>query len=297
MGACPSEALFLPGFSPLEFLLDFLQSGQDLISCRVNSLCLAGLHVEYLIAAGSVRRVVLDIGHCRECSIGAKALPLIEGNVAEANYILETIEGERIEMEELALEGGPERRRFLELFSAKGLARVRHNLDHGDGLHVALDSEGIQKIRQKEPPPKRKLLLAILEQKGPLQEYKYLENEHLTFISDKEIDESCDNCSLCYRICPTGALATDRRQSQILFESRLCLRCHLCHDVCPIDAIHLSRYFDTQDLFEPRAKPLATFEVLPCEDCGSPFTYLGGSKLCPRCQAEEDGARELWGLA
>jgi len=290
MGVCPTEALSLPHLLPIDFAFSFLQSDEEIISCKKNFACLAGLGSEYLVALGLGKKVVLDVGHCGECEIKEPCFGAIEEQVARANYVLEAIDRDPIEAKPLAVEPASERREFFSTL-AKGAARLKREF--------GMEEEGVdtQKIRQKELPPKRKLLRALLAQTEPPAAYRYLENEHLDFISDKEIDQRCDNCSICYRLCPTGALFGSERGDRILFRAIDCVRCGLCHDVCAPKSIGFSDYFDTKELFEPEVKELARFNLVRCEDCGAWYTYLGEDEmLCPRCRAEESDAKELWGL-
>jgi len=288
VGVCPVEALSLSNLDIPTFFFEFLKSEEERISCKKNFVCLAGLNVEYLVGLGLLKKVVLDIGHCEECEIREPCFKVIENSVNEANYLLSTLGGNQIEAKKLKLtrDEGVSRREFFNLFKTKPLPKVQEPLN-------------IQKIRNKELPSKRRVFLTILNKIEKPQEYKLLESEHLSFISDKEIDQSCDNCSLCYRVCPTQALSTTSKGDKILFEPILCLKCHLCHDVCEKESIHITPYFDTKEFFEPSRKILASFEMVRCEECGSYYTYLGDQDeefLCPRCRKEDEAAKELWGL-
>ncbi|MRJ02677.1 MAG: hypothetical protein GXO19_03755 [Epsilonproteobacteria bacterium] len=300
MGVCPTEALTLPSLNPIEFALSFLQSEKGTISCRENFSCLAGLHPEYLVIFGLVKEVTLDLGHCRECPIAPLSLPQIERSRAEASYVLEALDRPPIRGEELALEPKEERRReFFRLFTPGGIGEVKGEIEReieAERGKIPLDQRALEEMKRREVPDRRKLLFSLLQRVPKPREYRYLENEHLSFISDKEIDGSCDNCSLCYRICPTQALSTDGRESKILLEPMVCIRCHLCHDICEKGSISVADYFDTQEFFEPSQKVLISFQMSRCEDCGKWFTPSRGETLCARCGAEEEGARELWGL-
>ncbi len=303
MGVCPTEALRLTSIDPIEFAFSFLKSQEKVISCKSNFVCLAGLNVEYLIAFGLLKEVILDIGHCKSCEIATSCLPQIEHNIAEANYVLATIGGKEIAAKELAIvkEEVADRRDFFNVFTLQGAVKIKNEFDEEikalDDPAIALDVAAAQAMKQKDIPNKRKLLFSILKRSKKPTEYKYLENEHLSFTSNKEIDYTCDNCSMCYRICPTAALSSNKKQSKIFFDPLLCVRCHLCHDVCEKKSIDLADYFDTKEFFEPSQKVLTEFEVVRCEDCGEWFSYFGEEELlCPRCRAEDEAAKELWGL-
>jgi len=152
-----------------------------------------------------------------------------------------------------------------------------------------------QKLKEKVLPNKRKLLFMALkrvqEHLTPIE----IPQEDLSFISQKSIDNSCDNCSFCYRICPTGALSSDRRGTKINFDALSCVKCHLCHDVCQSNSIHLES-FSTASIFEPKVEELIKFNVIRCDECGNFFTYFGGENMCPRCTIEEEEAKSLWGI-
>lgn len=303
MGVCPTEALSLSDFDVTQFFFDFAKSEDKVISCKTNFVCLAGLNVEYLIALGLLKEVVFDVGHCAECELASTCFPQIEENVAEANYVLQVLGGHEIKAEKLAQEAEErsDRRAFFNALSlqriAKAKAEIEKKVEALDNPEVALTSSQAKAIKEKNIPNKRKLLYSVLKKVSKPAEYVLLENEHLSFTSDKFIDESCDNCSICYRICPTEALSTTRKMDAILFDPMLCVRCHLCHDVCEKSSIHLAKTFDTKEFFEPAQKVLAKFNVIRCEDCGNFFTYTGGEKLCPRCKIEEEEARNLWGIS
>ncbi len=298
VGVCPTEALSLSSLSVVEFVFELLKSEEQEISCKSNFVCLAALNVEYLIALGLVKEVVLDIGHCQECEIKESCYPQIEHNIAEANYILSTIGGKEIKAKPLGKEATANRRDFFNLFTLKGALKAKEELIEAlQDPSIALTTSEAQAIRNKSIPDKRKLLFMLLKRLPKPAEYKYLENEHLTFTSAKEIDHTCDNCSLCYRICPTEALSSTKKGDKIVFDEMLCVRCHLCHDVCEKKSIHLAQFFDTKEFFEPEQKVLASFSLVRCEECGAYFTYLGEDELlCPRCRIEEEEAKRLWGI-
>ncbi len=158
-----------------------------------------------------------------------------------------------------------------------------------------LSSKDSANIRKKELPNKRKLLYMALKRVDKVEQNELINEENLSFISQKSINDSCDNCSICYRVCPTGALQSDKRGSKIEFDTLSCVKCRLCHDVCEADAINLES-FNTKSLFEPKIEELIKFDVIRCNDCGNFFTYQGGEPTCHRCKLEEEEAKELWGI-
>ncbi len=303
IGVCPTEAISLSNFDTLEFIFSFLESGESLISCKKNTPCLATFSVENLISMVILAdKIQLDMGYCDSCEIADPLKGQIERNIDEANEFLESIGSEKLVLRENIAYKEPKepttgnRRDFLKRFSLKGALESKAEFEKAlEDEEVALDATHSASIREKVLPNKRKLLFMALKRIEKAKEYRYFDEGEITFTSDKIVDESCDNCSFCYRLCPTGALTTDRRASKILFDSNLCVKCALCHDVCEKESIKLIS-FSTKGIFEPEVKELVNFKVVRCDECANYFTYFGGEKICPRCKTEEEEAKRLWGI-
>ncbi len=305
MGVCPTEAISLPHFNTIDFVFSFLEKGESLLSCRKNLPCLASLSVEHLVSMAIMgERTILDTGHCGTCEIANPLYDTIRSHIDEANTLLMAFGSDkRLEAEEIGYtqevpQQKVDRRAFLERFSLKGAVRTKaefekrvEEIDKRD----AITTTDTANIRQKAVPNKRKLLFMALKRVQRPQAYRIFEPDELSFISRKRIDENCDNCSLCYRICPTGALQSNPKGTKILFDTLSCVKCRLCHDVCEPDAIHFES-ISVKNFFEPEITELKRFEKMRCDECANYFTYLGGETLCPRCKIEEEEARSLWGI-
>jgi ferredoxin len=314
IGVCPSEALTLKNFDATEFFFEFAASEEDLISCRVNVPCITALSSEHLIALALVKPypVILDIGHCRSCPYKEPLYANILKSVDEANYILEACEsGKVIRVEEVAAEeedapadiDANDRRAFLERLSLKGAIKSKKEFDEAVASisdETKLHSVGladVARIRQKELPDKRKILFAALRRAPKPSVYHTIAEEDISFASQKFIDmESCTNCQMCYRICPTGALSSDGKNSKIYFDAMMCIKCRACHDTCEPDSLKLQPTFELKEFFEPTQRLLASFRLVKCDECGVHFTSLRGERTCPRCAVEEEEALDLWGL-
>ncbi len=109
-------------------------------------------------------------------------------------------------------------------------------------------------------------------------------------------EEACTACQMCYRICPTGALTSDIKNSKIDFDPFLCIKCSICHDVCEPDAIKLSGSYNVKEFFEPEVQNLISFNVRRCNECNAIFSTNSSDKLCYRCNIEEEEAKALWGI-
>ncbi|MEA1919699.1 MAG: 4Fe-4S binding protein [Campylobacterota bacterium] len=312
VGVCPTEALKLDDFSIVDFFFEFVSEPGTLVSCRKNVPCLSALHVEYIIALASLKNgLIFDMGHCEDCEIASTCKPLIEAHVEEANYILEATEqNTTVLMKAIAFENSDEteddssdRRSFFKAIKLENIADAKAQFERDveiatDGfVESFLSSAQIATLREKQLSDKRKLLFTALKRMDKPSLYHVIEGDVLSFTSQKIFDkESCTACQMCYRICPTGALTSDLRNSKIDFDPFMCVKCHLCHDVCEPGSLTLSTSYNLKELFEPAVQRLVAFKLRNCHECGSIFTSLQGEKICRRCDIEDQEARELWGI-
>jgi len=308
VGVCPTESFSLSGFSAIEFFFKFLEEESNALVCQKDLYaCLSILSVEHLIsmAIASDEPVVMDVDACACGGESSKLQEQLRANIEEANFVLSTFCDKEIlinSAEIVALKKEEEvttSRRSL--FSLKGAIKSKQAFDEAvdaDELKAfGIDLSDISKIKDKSIPDKRKLLFSLLKRVEKPKNYEIIATEDISFTSQKFVDESCTNCQICYRICPTGALSSNGKFSLINFDAMLCVKCHLCHDVCEPDAIQLQPGFEIKEFFEPTQRTLATFDIQRCNECGNYFTYRGGAKECMRCKIEEEEAIELHALA
>jgi len=311
LGVCPTEAFSLSDFSVTEFFFTFIESKVRLISSKINVPCISVLSVEHLIslALACDKPITIDLNGYKE---GSHLLEQIENHIEEANFVLSSfcdkklstnLDGssrERVEKEDSPEEENSDvssRRDFLSQASIKGVVKHKKTFDdavEAEDLQVfKIDASVIAKMKDKNIPDKRKILFTVLKRADVPEVFEVLPEEEISFVSQKFIDESCTNCQICYRICPTGALSSNGKFSLINFDAMLCLKCHLCHDACEPDSIHLQSGFEVKEFFEATQRTLATFNIKRCNECGNNFTYTGGEQACPRCQTEEEEAMFL----
>jgi len=304
VGVCPTEAFSLSEFSTTEFFFTFLDSKIRLISPKINVPCISVLSIEHMIslALASDEVITMDLSAYDEESV---LYEQIEARIEEANFVLSSFSDKQLEtnMEkverEVKLEETEEtsRRSFLGNASLKGV--VKHKMTFDEAVEAEelkafqLDNITISKIKEKNLPDKRKILFTTLKHVNAPEAFDVLATEDVSFVSQKYVDDTCTNCQICYRICPTGALSSNGKFSLINFDAMLCVKCHLCHDVCEPDAIKLQSGFELKEFFEGTQRTLATFNIRRCNECGSNFTYTGGEQICPRCFVEEEEAMFL----
>ena len=305
---CPNEAFFLDDFDSINAIFSFLEQQQTLLSCKENIPCLAAFSVEELISLALLipqEQLRLNKSYCDECSIKEPNCSLIEQRVQEANFILKAIQSKKVILfEEFLEEKRPkeeDRRAFLSKLSPKEAIKLKQKFENeveatNEELTTQTASlEDIKAIReQKEVPKRRKLLLMALKEHKP-DIYHTISSEDITFSSMKIIDDSCDNCQMCYRICPTQALSASIKYDTIFFEAYKCIKCESCHDVCEKNAIVLHNVFDLKAFFQPQKQTLKRFSMRRCDECN--LVYVDdGNPLCKRCRIEEEEAMNLWGI-
>jgi len=308
-GVCPSEALSMDEFSVTNFFFDFIEGEDTLVSCRKNVPCIAALSVEHILSMATLKKeVVLDTGYCGECEIASTCHKQIVQNYEEASYILEAMENDAvIKMEDIKYESENEdnadRREFLNRLNLQSAAKVKKSFE--DEVQKASDElteHSVQKtdialLRKKNIPNKRKILFTALKRVEKPSTFHVIDANEISFTSQKIMnEESCTACQMCYRVCPTGALASDIKNSKIDFDPFLCIKCHICHDVCEPDAITLSSSYKMKEFFEPEAVNLISFQVRRCDECNAVFSSNSGDTMCNRCKIEEEEAKALWGI-
>jgi len=305
IGVCPTEAFSLSDFSTTEFFFTFLESKVRLISPKLNVPCLSVFSVEHLVSfsLASEEEITLDMSSYDEESI---LYEQIEARIEEANFVLSSFSKKQLvtnvdasvgKEEDKKEEDVSSRRSFLGNASLKGVVKHKMSFDEAveaDELKTfVLDKDIISKIKEKNLPDKRKILFTTLKHAGVPESFEVLAEEDISFTSQKFVDDTCTNCQICYRICPTGALSSDAKFSLINFDAMLCVKCRLCHDVCEPDSIQLQSGFEIKEFFEPAQRTLAKFDIKRCNECGNNFTYTEGEQTCPRCSVEEEEAMFL----
>ncbi len=306
---CPNEALSLDDFSSTNFFFDFLEDAENLISCRKNVPCIAALSVENIISISVMKKdVVFDMGYCSTCEIAHTCHPQILKNYEEASYILEAMENKAVlKLENVCYENKEEvksdRRDFLRSISLKTVAKTKHAFENevkkasDELVEHTLQKADIALLKQKRIPDKRKIFFTAIKRVEKPSQFHIIDATEINFTSQKVMDEElCTACQMCYRVCPTGALTSDMRNSKIDFDPFLCIKCHICHDVCEPDALTLSPSYNIKEFFEPAVQNLITFNVRRCDECNSVFSTNSDDKLCYRCKIEDEEARALWGI-
>ncbi len=312
LAACPDAAYSLDDFSAINYIFSYLENESDVVTCKESIPCMAALNVDEMLSMVLLqqRDVSFDMSHCSECPIATTNRPLIEERVEEVNFILEAMDmslsiilDESEKIQEVEEEKIASRRDFFAKANIKDVAKAKvgfensvEALDEELKEHSASVSD-IKNIREKKVPDRRKLLAMAMKRANVPETFHILDTNDISFSSQKVLDsESCTNCQMCYRICPTGALSSNNYGEFIAFDAFACIKCASCHDVCEPKSLTLKSTFSLEKIFKPEKEMLVKFDVKRCNECGMPFVYRGGEVICTRCQIEEDEANELWGI-
>ena len=305
---CPNEALSLDNFSATNFFFDFVEEEDNLISCRKNVPCISALSVETLVSMAVLKKdMVFDMGYCEGCDLAHTCHKQILQNHEEATYLLEAMENEAtIRLENICYEEPEQdtsRRKFFDALNLQTVAKVKHNFEEevvkaSDELtEHTLQKADIALLKKKRITDRRKIFFTAIKRVEKPSQFHVIDATEVSFTSQKLMDEEkCTACQMCYRVCPTGALTSDLKNSKIDFDPFMCIKCHICHDVCESDAITLSSSYSVKEFFEPTVQNLIAFNVRRCDECNVVFSTNSDDKLCYRCKIEEEEARELWGI-
>lgn len=305
---CPNEALSLDDFSPTNFFFDFVESEENLLSCKKNVPCISALSVEHIISMAILKKeIVFDMGYCEGCEIAHTCHKQILKNHEEATYLLEAMESKAtIKLEKVCYEAEEketDRRGFLGAVNLQTVAKVKNNFElevvkASDELtQHTLQKADIALLKKKRIPDRRKIFFTAIKRVETPSQFHIVDATEVSFTSSKLMDEEkCTACQMCYRVCPTGALTSDLKNSKIDFDPFMCIKCHICHDVCAPDAITLSTSYNLKEFFEPKVQNLVAFKVRRCDECNVVFSTNSDDKLCFRCKIEEEEAKELWGI-
>jgi len=311
LAACPTSAYKLDDFSAINYIFSFLESDTNIVSCKESSIpCIAALSAEEILSLVllSKENILFDKTHCKDCSIAKPNVELIEDRVEEVTFLLEAMEIEKtIVFEDIENEIEDEkdtlsRRKFLSKATIKDVALAKQKIENkveslSEELkeHLVSNSD-VKNIRQKKVPDRRKLLSMAMKRAGVPSVFHNLDIDDISFVSQKIIDDTCTNCQMCYRICPTGALTSNEHSAFIDFNAVDCVKCNSCHEVCEPNSITLKPTFSIEQFYKPKKERLIKFSIKRCDECGMPFSYHGGEVMCTRCRVEEEEAHELWGM-
>lgn len=300
---CPNEAFTYANLSPTKDALEIIKTSQTSLSCFGQTKCLAIYGTEHFVAfASQIGDISINLSDCATCKNGA-LYDYILANANSANDILSTFSTNKIQpitnqpqTQNDTNKPSPNRRDFFKTLSLKNTIAIKTKLESIDTNQI--EYAGIDEKDSTNRPKnilcdRRKFFTIAVKNKET--KHKVFKDGELEFISNKSILDSCDNCSLCYRICPTKALDSTTNNQSIVFDISLCVKCHLCHDVCHNQSI-IGVDFEISEFAKNQKRILKTFNIKRCDECSNIFTSLNNETICPRCKNEEEESKSLWNI-
>lgn len=273
MGACPTKALSLYGFS-MQKALDFVKKEGDVVlTCQGDMPCLGALSVDewctLLLQGKSFTCNLLECASC-EHNVHGVVEQTIRARMGEANDFVATLhKKERISFS-VKKSQEHSRRAFFERFIAP--AKRVPSLPEAPLFHL------------------KKALETVLSTS--------LKVGSFSFLHAKEILPTCDNCKECVQFCPTSALSYNGDQTQLLFQMGKCIGCGICEAICKKEAIKsVKKEVDLINFAYDRAEVLIHHDLQVCLTCKCAFSYKGGEKVCERCSCFEKEHAEMFLLA
>jgi ferredoxin len=112
--------------------------------------------------------------------------------------------------------------------------------------HLVKDYDLVLNVLKASVTPKEEGLM-VLELYGARKDYergiKYLQDTGVKIQSlgqdIRRNEERCTHCGACVTVCPTGALALDKKTRMVNFDATKCTACELCVLACPPRAMEV----------------------------------------------------------
>jgi len=298
IGVCPSSAVVSSSADVLGFVARFLDSSDTYLSCDTCGFCLLAFDAQILLTMLALRRsdISMVANGCSKCADNNGFGELLDSVNAYAEgfgFVGRYVQNSGSE-QKVKNTPSVDRRGFFGALSGKNIIKAAKSINDAskDDSFFGLDGIDFEMLKQKRLPTVREGLLGVVDASRTAE-------AALTplFFTDKMIDESCNNCELCYNLCPTGALSVARLKNAISFESYKCIMCKLCEDVCETKSIHSMPTVSLRNFASKNKNELIKFKVTRCYSCGTLFTVDENSNgACPRCAKEDEDAMDLSGL-
>ena len=262
--------------------------GADLVICANGCLAGLGSSAYVWLLAGHADRLRVRLDACQSCRIGSLQTQ-ISRSIAAARSIIGDSGAQPLIAEILDNQGQDWVKRPV-------IEAIRQSPSRRDLFRRIAGSERAVPegmiASQQEPSDlpeaaleRRRLVSALTVYQSVHPEYVVMGDGGLAGLVSLAIDESCQACGACARVCPTAALVLQRTASSysLSFRSDLCSDCGACLTVCEPKAIRRQGIPAASVLLSAAPVALRQGRLERCEGCGAFFAVAGSGKLCNIC--------------
>ncbi|OEF96485.1 4Fe-4S dicluster domain-containing protein [Desulfuribacillus alkaliarsenatis] len=275
----------------------------------INVDCLSRIHPGLMLAplAVDAKYVWVDVSGCKDCPKNRenKVLENINYNFTEATEWLTQLEVDEARLmlashlpepiliatkKEIEQSSNYNRRDFFKNIG-KG---VRSNSvgvfgDVADQLvsdEIKKERRKIaQNQRTKSAPVQREILLEVIKK---LAGKKTISGD-LYYFDKLSIADGCNLCSICSRLCPTGAIELvkdkENQTGKIIYKPYNCLGCHKCESICPSKKIKYTDKIKIHSFVNKEQMLVLKTELVKCVKCKDYFhKQLEKDGKCTICQ-------------
>jgi len=258
VSVCPSEALQINMLDFYSIIARLRKVQSPVLACSVKPdlcahvkiFCLGFLSEEHIIALSAFLKKPLQINltKCKDCQNGSIVNILKERfRIVSAKTSIKIHEKIKLVENRTDLnykEVSLDRRSFFKALKKKSTQEVIELFDKAN------PGEMDHAYSNKVLPVKRDLLnKALLALSGEIKKKIVTK-----YFYDVKVDNGCNLCNACVKICPTGALSSRKEIGELHFSSASCNGCRLCEDFCKRGSIQVVSGFEGED---PSKKYLA----------------------------------------
>jgi MinD superfamily P-loop ATPase len=96
----------------------------------------------------------------------------------------------------------------------------------------------------------------------------------ITALHVPQINDACNLCLDCMRICPSDVFSYDLKKKQFTIHAKTCTGCNLCRDICEQQAISFT---------DKNTAQVIKFKLVECQLCNKAYPSIHDWKICPIC--------------